>query len=179
MLTRWYHKLLNSHNVYFLFPDAGNNLPDLDSPLIGGYSISRPSAKEEISILGTQSSLFETYLHPELRVSSQTKPKYVLKHEVYAFGLLLAEIGFWQPLLKIAGASSHHHRELSADGLRDAVIAKCSSDLACWTGEHYRDVTLFCLSVDSKLANQIDDKLTDFYWSVVWELGPGSVCRPN
>jgi len=170
MLTRWYHKMFNSQNVYFLFPEAGNNLPDLDNPLIGGYSVSRPSAKEEISILGTYTSLSETYLHPELRVPAQKRPKYVVKYEIYAFGLLLAEIGLWRPISKIAAASSPRQGELSADELRDAVIAKCSSDLACWMGEQYRDVTLCCLRVDSELGNQIGDGLTDFYWSVVLEL---------
>lgn len=164
MLARWYHKTFNSLNIYFMFSEAGNNLPNLNSPLVGGYSVSRPSTEEEISICGTQTSLSETYLHPQLRVSAQ-RPKYASKYEVYAFGLLLAEIGFWRPISKIAAAHS-----LSADGLKDAVIAKSSSDLACWMGEQYRDVTLRCLRVDDALGTQIGDGLSDFYWSVVLEL---------
>lgn len=170
MLARWHHKLFNSLNIYFMFHESESRLPNLDSPLVGGYSVSRPSATGEISICVTQSSLSDSYLHPQLRVPAQERPKYATKYEIYSLGLLLAEIGFWQPIHKVAAASSPRHGLHSPEGLRNAIIEKTSTDLACWMGEQYRDITLRCLKIGDGLGERIGDGLSDFYWSVVLEL---------
>ncbi|KAH8586369.1 hypothetical protein B0O99DRAFT_678815 [Bisporella sp. PMI_857] len=170
MLTRWHHKMFNSLNTYFLFPKTEGKLPDLSNPLVGGYTVSRPSAMGEISIGGTHTTLSETYLHPQLRVPPHERPKYVSKYEIYALGLLLAEIGFWQPISKIAAAKPPRHSGHSAEGLKKAVVDKTSSDLACWMGEQYRDVTRRCLEIDDTLDKRIGNGLADFYWNVVLEL---------
>jgi hypothetical protein len=167
ILARWHHKMFNSLNIVFMFPNAGGNLPNLGRPLVCGYSVSRPSATEEISICGTQTSLSETYLHPKLQVPAHERPRYESKYEIYAFGLLLAEIGFWQPISKIGAANSPRHGGHSAEGLKDGVTSKCASDLACWMGEQYRDITMRCLQVGG--PRSVED-LTGFYWNVVLEL---------
>ena len=170
MLARWHHKMFNSLNIYFLFCEAESSLPNFDSPLVGGYSVSRPSAVEEISICATRSSLSESYLHPQLRVPARQRPRYATKYEIYSLGLLLVEIGFWQPIAKIAAASAPRHGSHSAEGFKNAIIEKTSTDLACWMGEQYRDITLRCLRIGDGLGERIGDGLSDFYWSVVLEL---------
>ena len=170
VLARWHHKMFNSLNIVFMFAGAAADLPDLDRPLVCGYGVSRPSATGEISICGNQTPLSETYLHPGLRVPANKRPRYETKHDIYAFGLLLAEIGFWQPIATIGAARSPRHGGVSAHGLRAGVTRKCDSDLACWMGQQYRDITMRCLQVgEDDSAHSMDD-LTGFYWNVVWGL---------
>jgi len=170
MLARWHHKMFNSLNIYFLFPETEGKLPDLNGPFVGGYTVSRPSAVGEVSISGAHTTLSETYLHPQLRVPPHERPKYVSKYEIYALGLLLAEIGFWQPISKITAANPPRRGGQSAEGQKRAVVDKTSSDLACWMGEQYRDVTRRCLEIDDTLDKRFGDGLADFYWDVVLEL---------
>ncbi|RYP39206.1 hypothetical protein DL767_002314 [Monosporascus sp. MG133] len=170
MLARWHHKMFNSLNIYFFATKTEDKLPNLNNPLVGGYTVSRPSAAGEISISGTHTTLSETYLHPQLRVPLRQRPKYVSKYEIYALGLLLAEIGFWQPISKIAAANLPLHGGHTAEGLKRAVVDKTCSDLACRMGEKYRDVTRRCLEIDDTLDRRIGDGLADFYWNVVLEL---------
>jgi len=172
ILARWHHKMFNSLNIVFMFPTAGAgvSLPDLSRPLVCGYSLSRPSAPEEISICGMQTPVSETYRHPRLRVPAHEQPRYEIKYDIYSFGLLLAEIGFWQSIAKIGAANSPRHGGVSAEGFKAGVTNKCASDLACWMGERYRDITIRCLQVgDPDAFNSVED-LTGFYWNVVLEL---------
>jgi hypothetical protein len=172
MLARWYHKMFNSLNIYFLFSEGDGSLPNLDVPLIGGYSVSRPSAVEEISVCAPSPVLPECYLHPQLQVAARERPRYTTSYEIYSLGLLLAEIGFWQPISKIAAATAPHHGGHSAEGRKKAVIGKVSTDLACWMGEQYRAITLRCLKAgdELRLGERIGDELLEFYWSIVMEL---------
>jgi len=172
MLARWHHKMFNSLNIYFLFSESDSGLPNLDTPLVGGYSVSRPSAVEEISICAARSSLSECYLHPQLQVPARERPRYTTSYEIYSLGLLLAEIGFWQPISKIAAATAPRHGGHSAEGLKKAVVEKVSTDLACWMGEQYGNITLRCLKAGDglRLGDGIGDELSEFYWSVVMEL---------
>lgn len=200
-LADWHHKLFNSLNIVFLpaamtaastavttvSPEPNANLspefpmtgpPGIASPFICGFSISRPSAPEEISISPTTSvsgttSISEAYLHPDLRVDQAwSRPRYAMIYEVYALGLLLAEIGFWQPVHKLArgssSSSSSRQAALTPKQFHQAVIAKCRQDLACWMGEEYAAVALRCLEVnpDSPLSRE----KTAFYWTVIWQL---------
>jgi hypothetical protein len=170
ILARWHHKMFNSPNIIFMFPNAGGDLPDLGRPLVCGYSVSRPSTTEEISICGTYSSLSDTYLHPKLQVPANERPRYETKYEIYAFGLLLAEIGFWQPISKIGAANRPPHGEHSAKESKDRVTSKCAGDLACWMGEQYRDITMRCLQVGIPGVSWSVEDLAGFYWNVVWKL---------
>lgn len=196
MLADWHHKLFNSLNVIFLpvvwpiesttdttsTPEPGEPLtktyvpgsPEITAPLICGFSVARPSAPEEISVSET-TLVSETYLHPDLRVSPPRKrPRYSLRHEIYSLGLLLAEIGFWQPVTKIAGSGSSMSRQMaptcekSPEQFSQALSRKCRDDLACWMGEEYATATLQCLEV--KQTSPLSREKMAFYWRVVWQL---------
>lgn len=170
VLARWHHKMFNSLNIVFMFAGAAADMPDLDRPLVCGYSVSRPSATGEISICGNQTALSENYLHPALLVPANERPRYETKYDIYAFGLLLAEIGFWQPIAKVGAARSQRHGTVPAESLRTRVTRKCDSDLACWMGQQYRDITMRCLHVGENDSAHYMDDLTGFYWNVVWGL---------
>ncbi|KAK5766387.1 hypothetical protein LTS12_003304 [Elasticomyces elasticus] len=170
MLAQWHHKRFNSLNVMFLFANDATSAPDLSSPLVAGYSVARPNAPTEISVFGSSTPESGVYLHPDLRVAHKDMPKYRLNYEIYAFGLLLLEIGFWNTASKLAAASMVKGTLVSPSTQLASLIKKCKSDLACWMGEQYRDITLRCLEADTEFSGEVGECLTKFYWSVVLDI---------
>jgi len=62
--------------------------------------VSRLDTPTEISLPGVPDKEAELYLHPGLRARAPQKPpKFKTAFEISSFGLLLAEIGFWNTLL--------------------------------------------------------------------------------
>ena len=116
-----------------------------------------------------QTSVSETYRHPRLRIPAHEQPRYEIKYDIYSFGLLLAEIGFWLSIAKIGAANSPRHGGVS-ESFKLGVTNKCASDLACWMGEPYRDITIRCLQVGDPDASSSVEDLTGIYWNVVLEL---------
>ena len=173
MLTRWHHKRYYSSSIYFLFSKSADNQnsgPDLSKPFVGGFAVSRPDAPNEDTFEGTMTTESEIYLHPDMRATaSQEKPQFRRSFEVYGFSILLAEIGFWNVLPKIA-LGRRRSTQVSAKNLRSLLLEKCQTDLACWMGERYRDVTIRCLRAESTQEGGVGEGLNEFYWQVVLEL---------
>ncbi|KAF3934661.1 hypothetical protein ABW20_dc0103615 [Dactylellina cionopaga] len=197
MFTRWHHERFSSLKVFFLLPQqkisAGisHAQPDISSPIIGGFDISRPDSTTEVSIQG--SSIPEDaellYLHPVLRKAFKNNddmntnpshaippPRYQRVYDVYSFGIFLVEVGFWNIISNIVkrSQSTGSKASLSPDEFKDAIIQKCENDLACWMGEAYRDITLACLRAEDTGTGASDQQdaqeLNDFYWNVVVNL---------
>jgi hypothetical protein len=173
MLARWHHKRYHSSNVLFLFPSGTSQVdaaPNLSQPYIGGFTVSRPDTPTEISLPGVPNEEAELYLHPDLRVKPPHKtPKYKSVFDIYSFGLLLAEIGFWNTVSSIA-LGKEKNKDPSPQAFRRLVVKKCQADLACWMGERYRDVVLRCLNGEKASEDGVGENLSDFYWHVVLEL---------
>ncbi|KAM0226903.1 hypothetical protein ACHAPO_011997 [Fusarium lateritium] len=185
LLTRWHHERFNSLHIAFLLDGAKDKTKpiDLSDPIIGGFAISRPDLPTELSISASVEEDEAIYLHPDIRerlkpgsnVTEENKPRYQRVHDIYAVGLLLAEVGFWQPLSRIAESGLKGVKAISMrpEQFKDAVVKKCESDLACWAGEIYRDVTLRCLLAGKPGGVQGEDNvegLNNFYWDVGIEL---------
>lgn len=173
MLARWHHKRFHSSSVLFLFPSSASPLtamPDLSKPYVGGFVVSRPDAPTEISLPGVPAKNAGLYLHPDLRVQPPNKPpKYRSVFDIYSFGLLLAEIGFWNTIPVIV-LGKQKNKDPSATALRSLVLEKCKVDLGCWMGQRYRDVVLRCLNAERLDEGGVGEELNDFYWHVVLEL---------
>lgn len=97
----WLHKGIRSENVLFLrnaqpSQEELNGPEALREPYLMGYEYARYDDPQQFS--ESQSSLpkLDIYRHPEL-LSGHPLP-YTRKHDVYALGLLLLELGMWQPL---------------------------------------------------------------------------------
>ena len=178
MLGRWHHKRFNSHNIFFLplLNSPHSSALDVSNPYVGGYAFSRLDKPQEISLIGPSKDDVELYLHPDAQKSNSSlkspeKPRERFRRafDVYSFGILLAEIGFWTTLHKIAGRTTAKPSEV-----RERLVKECKSKLACWMGERYRDVTLLCLNVE--LENGLGQSFNDFYLEVVLEV---TKCVPS
>ncbi|KAF4945005.1 hypothetical protein FGADI_12264 [Fusarium gaditjirri] len=179
LLTRWHHERFNSLHVAFLIDEtyASSKALDLSQPIIGGFAISRPDSPTELSISASVEDTEVVYLHPDIRkrLKSQSKAstdqRFQRVHDIYAVGLLLAEIGYWRPIAKIAESGSKGSKadSMPPEQFKEAVIKKCRSDLAFFAGETYRDITLRCLLAGESGGVQADNDaagLNNLYWDV-------------
>ena len=171
MLSHWHHKRFHSGSIFFLseITDVYSGTPDITVPYVGGYAVSRPDAPAEDTFLGLPVQEAEMYLHPEYRAEpKKPRPRFRRAFETYAFGILLAEIGFWNSLPYIALNKNERKQTISPPDLRTKLTYACKTKLACWMGKRYRDVTLECLNVE--LEGGVGDSLNDFYLDIVLEL---------
>ncbi|RBQ78514.1 hypothetical protein FVER53590_07704 [Fusarium verticillioides] len=180
LLTRWHHERFNSLHIAFLIDetDTKSKAIDLGQPIIGGFAISRPDSPTELSISASVEDAEIVYLHPDIRKrlksgAKQTgnEQRFQRVHDIYAVGLLLAEIGYWRPITKVAesGAKGSKADSMSPDQFKEAVIKKCQSDLAFFAGETYRDITLRCLLAGEPGGVQAENDaagLNNLYWDV-------------
>jgi hypothetical protein len=186
--ARWLHKNFNSRSIQFFFDKpsldartAASPLPSLERPCVGGFVISRPSEPTEISLppIGLESASPDEimYLHPDLQVADPAqRPKYHSAYDIYSLGLMLVEIGFWNILPKIVRRDRDPRKNLLGEDLRLKIIQKCMSELPCWVGVKYTEVTLACLKVKDDEIEGISQDLNSFYWDIVFELYQ---CLPN
>jgi hypothetical protein len=174
MLARWHHKRFVSSNIAFLFPSESISTPNLSHPFVGGFALSRPDGKGEISIVGSTPGELNIYLHPNLRVRPPQKlPNYIRAYDIYSFGILLVEIGFWNTLSSIApsrGKSATPVEQLEPQHFKEKIVKESRARLGCWMGERYRAVTLRCLNVCNEAEGGIGEELSEFYWGVVLPL---------
>jgi serine/threonine protein kinase len=181
--AQWLHKSFHSDSVIFF--SQSNGLLDLGSPYITGFEFSRPDDVAAFSF-DVRKSEMDIYRHPELRESGskgQKRPRYCKRHDIYSLGVVLLEIGLWQPLsiFEKAGMSG-------TDFLR-RILTVARSELAHRVGDNYQEVVLKCITGDglfdlsestSTQASQTarttapgSDAKTELlrcYWAVVREL---------
>ncbi|EXM17336.1 HeLo domain superfamily [Fusarium oxysporum f. sp. vasinfectum] len=180
LLTRWHHERFNSLHIAFLTDegDAKSKTLDLTQPIIGGFAISRPDSPTELSISASVEDTEVVYLHPDIRKRLKSGSKqngdeqrFQRVHDIYTVGLLLAEIGYWRPIAKVAESGSKGSKadSMSPEQFKEAVVKKCKSDLAFFAGETYRDITLRCLLAGESGGVQAENDaagLNNLYWDV-------------
>ena len=143
----WLHKDFNSNNILFTKPaPEGDENKDfaqiLEQPYVVGLNKSRPDGEAwHTQGLSSGESLQE-YQHPEYARTG----RYHVVYDYYSFGLILLEIGFWRPL----SYWSMKHQTVNLADLRQTLLTKYVPRLGAQMGAIYREVTRFCLSIDSK-----------------------------
>ncbi|KAF5246000.1 hypothetical protein FANTH_7090 [Fusarium anthophilum] len=187
LLTRWHHERFNSLHIAFLIDetDTKSKALDLSQPIIGGFAISRPDSPTELSISASVEDTEIVYLHPDIRKRLKSGAKktgneqrFQRVHDIYAVGLLLAEIGYWRPIAKVAesGARGSTAGSMLPEQFKEAVIKKCRSDLAFFAGETYRDITLRCLLAETVDINEAPDfDLISATWGNPDSADPGDI----
>lgn len=152
-IVDWVHKSISSQNV-FIFRKVGEEGWDFSSSYLGGFEYARPL--QEISNEASNHADFKTnvYRHPARHGLPSEGFKKI--HDIYAFGVLLLEIGLWTV------ASS---RELFGDGnsspdaIRETLVRNARGRLGHFMGQKYRDAVLCCLEGTLKVDND-DEKQT-------------------
>lgn len=152
-LVDWVHKSISSQNI-FLFRKAGEESLDFSSPYLGGFEYARPL--QEVSNEASNHVDFKTniYRHP----ARQGLPSEGFKktHDIYAFGVLLLEIGLWT----VASSRELFKDEnYSPEAIKDTLIKNARARLGHFMGQKYRDAVLCCLEGTLKVEDD-DEKQT-------------------
>jgi hypothetical protein len=94
----WLHKAIRSDNVVFS-SDGGR--VDLDKPVLSGFEYSRPTGKSHTSERGEPIAVRDLYRWPDIQGQDVTDSRSRKTYDIYALGLVLLEIAYWQPLYRI------------------------------------------------------------------------------
>lgn len=121
--------------------DGDDDSDDDGNPMTGIYrgiyDLNVPRVQEQITL--------DIYQHPTKR--TEPHRRYQSAYDMYSLGLVLLEIGLWEPLAKLV-PSSHNAYEMQRhiqDKLYPRLVGQC--------GETYADVMRDCLSMERQKSD--------------------------
>ncbi|TKA64851.1 hypothetical protein B0A49_06328 [Cryomyces minteri] len=160
-LVKCVHESFRSENI-LLFPSPAPNTPpskpesrlDFRNPWVFGFEFSRPE-------LGFSSGRADrclardVYRHP----SRQGRPNEPFKklHDIYALGVVLLEIGLWQPALTLEREQFKRVRDPFT--IQKFLVRHASKTLPLQVGEKYTEVVVRCLTGDFDMKDDTKEDL--------------------
>lgn len=172
----WFHKEINSHNIVF-FASSDKDTTAIGDPYIIGFGYARPDTSDAVSLVRSLGD-HALYRHPDLRKADQDTggqhvSRFRRKYDIYSLGLVLLEIGIWDPI------TVFNEDSLDPQGFTNRLLRVCKRDLGRHMGRIYRNVVIRCIEGLDEAEDDIDlseeelrksDELMNFYWSVLSEL---------
>ena len=166
------HKNITSSSVVALrrseYP-PGEIESEIDDSYLMGYDLIRGTeaitTKEGTVVqYEIQRSIweFDIFQHPD-RLQGERSPRYIKTYDVYSLGVVLLEVGLWEPLGRVASGlriddPSSWAKELS--GIVPQISARA--------GEKYQNLVAWCLGLegdrdikDSDFVREVLDPLED------------------
>jgi len=162
----WLHKSFSSSNVLF-FPSAFSSsatkttaaaasIPDISSPYLLGFDVSRPDGIGEMSVGSKNPAASDLHRHPSSLNGMSRKP-YCKSFDIYSLGIVLLEIGLWKVL------QLYHKPHYSAERFRDKVVVQnLIPNLNSKTGRMYREVVERCIFAREDLPGQEAGQLIEY-----------------
>ena len=139
--TGWVHQGIASHNIIFFQQEGSPNL-DFSKPYLCGFDYARCtgniSVPRHLAHLGPE---YDLYRHKERQdIADVTHTK---EHDIYSFGLLLVEIGFWDTLKNIF----FDGKKIEPRSLREVILKRMRNNalLEFEMGKAYERATLTCI----------------------------------
>ncbi|KAH8760745.1 hypothetical protein BGZ57DRAFT_829788 [Hyaloscypha finlandica] len=155
----WVHKNVMSSNIVFVQPPTegasqgcgrGTAKETLGKPLLMGFEESRDDSTLSNYVQNSCAWDVNIYRHPQ-RQGTNPAARYSMAHDVYSLGVVLLELGLWQPLEKWKSQMIAEAGHSSVKVLE--YLQRLAERTAITMGERFRDVVLFCLS----LGNTTDE----------------------
>jgi serine/threonine protein kinase len=158
----WLHKNIYAANVLFFPQTSGpTSSVDIGDPYLVGFQHSRPTGE----IWYSDMDRFE-------ESSDYRDPRYIpgktrfrKEFDYYSLGIVLLEIGFWQPIK----AFKLQHPTFSAENFRKELMKRYVPKLGPKMGSLYKEVVRFCLE-GSREIKEYEDTEDRFFWKVVNQL---------
>ncbi|KAI1135466.1 prion-inhibition and propagation-domain-containing protein [Hypoxylon sp. FL0543] len=149
-VMKWLHKGLRSDNILFLTSSGSDWLP-LDFCL-SGFDYSRPADPDEVTELPSHHREHDLYRHPDVQfdVPRDGEYGYREKHDIYSLGVVLMEIGLWQPIHQFLGLSLDQLIPRPAiRGVHSALLkAESVAIIEAEAGERHSEAVRLCLGHD-------------------------------
>ena len=149
--ANWVHQGISSRNVYF-FKSAATEHYNYGKAYLCGFECSRPSQ-------GISNNAYvedfdrNVYRHPDRQ--GEPSEYHTKKHDLYAFGVLLLEVGVWA--LVASFFTEHSKVNLAPNRMRQHIRSCATRRLGQSMGLAYERATLRCLDMD--LGVQSDDAM--------------------
>ncbi|KAL2831515.1 hypothetical protein BDW59DRAFT_157941 [Aspergillus cavernicola] len=175
----WVHKNIQASNIIFSSYNESLNsnvsLASLPSPFLIGFQHSRPDGEIWYSETDIYARRSTEYLHPAYVPG---KVRFKLIYDYYSIGILLLEIGFWEPV----SGFRQRHRDLTAEEFSSILVSKYVPRLGPKMGSLYMGVVAACLAGTFQSGpggSDCDDVdvSAPFYWTVVAPLQSVKVCK--
>jgi serine/threonine protein kinase len=165
----WVHKSVSSYAIKFFFKTTG--ACDFENPYLTDFELSRPDTGETRLIGQNSDPEGYIYQHPE-RQGFPTR--FTKAHDIYSLGVVLLEIGLWEPAKKMYNdyAREFRRREplvgsLSPSTIRKNLLGDASRRLEHRMGLAYKEAVVSCLSDEIKEYLKQDDFAMVFQKMVV------------
>jgi serine/threonine protein kinase len=164
--SEWLHKNICANNILFFMTPEGEGKPlsqDSFDPYLVGFYHSRPEGDVYQSDNDPYNSEQYNYRHPSYIPGEVSFEK---EFDYFSIGVLLFEIGFWEPIATFRT----HHRTLSKTEFRDELVTRYLPKLGVKMGSAYMNAVRVCLNGLSRQSTHGSDQglITDaFFWSVV------------
>jgi hypothetical protein len=140
-LVDWVHQGIASHNVVFFYDKIYG--VDFSKPYLCGFEYSRESGSPSTS-RSVENFELNVYRHPD-RQGIPTK-SHRKEHDIYAYGILLLEIGLWKLVEKFF--NDKDRTSISPYQMGQKILKTSKELLSHSMGSRYEEATNVCLSGD-------------------------------
>lgn len=143
--TNWLHQGLRSENIVFPF-----KLPA--PPCLTGFDYSRPTNPKDVHERLLENRYHDLYRHPmaQFDLPREGRDGFKKLYDIYSLGVVLYEIGMWQPVHAILGIDITQgigFEEIQETQKR-LLSEECLMGLAADVGDVYMATVASCLSGD-------------------------------
>jgi hypothetical protein len=196
IVSRWYHKNLNSKNILFFAcgDSTDENSPVSNSehilyPFLSGFDYARPDSPDEITIKPEVDEFSDRYRHPQCTnpATRQTIP-FTRRFDIHSLGVILVELGRWETVdimhkdfttqrMKGARKGQAPAPPPGLESFQKYLRTRCVESLGFRMGTIYTNAVRFCFEdasvkiTESELDADIEEVLLSrFNKEVVAEL---------
>ncbi len=151
----WLHRNISPTSVLFFVPDIEKPHIKWEEPYLVNFSHSRPDG----NIWATDGPAPEQdYQHPKYLRDEDLHPRFKKQYDYYSIGVVLLEVGLWQPLVdKLKGRGGNPAE------LRNTLVQKYVPHLRRTIGKRYRNAIRECLEGDHLQETAAAHKISGFF----------------
>ena len=155
----WLHRNISPTNVLFFVPDTERPGIGWEEPYLVNFSHSRPDGNVWVT---DGPAPEKDYQHPEYLNDTNFRPRFKKQYDYYSIGVILLEVGLWQPLVsKLKGTGG------SPDEFRDMLIHKYVPNLRRNIGKRYRNAVRECIEGGNLQETVAANKISGFFEHVM------------